>query len=303
MTKYFVLFFALVLYVNTTIAQEMNIKVTVQTLSSINPVANNPSFFKDMEKKISELINTTKWTSDEFADHEKIRGTFLITITEATQGTAFKAEATFQTERPVFSSSYTTPIINVIDKNLSFIYSDLQPLLKTNVTFYDNLSSIISFYMYYALGMDYDTFSNNGGTPYFTMAQEIITSLPSNFAFDEGWRNNGSGRVNRYWLLENLLSPKMRQFRQAFYEYHRLSLDKMYDESDRSRAVMLSAITSIGQANIEYPNTYLVQMFSDAKRDEIIEIFKLGDKGQKEKLKSIMKGMDVSRASKYDVLN
>lgn len=283
--------------------QEMNVKVSVQTLSSINPVSNSASFFKDLEKKISELITTTKWTNDDFTDQEKIRGSFLMTITEANQGSSFKAEIVFQTERPVYSSSYSTPVISIIDKNVSFIYSDLMPLQKTTNTFYDNLSAIISFYMYYALGMDYDTFSNNGGSQYFALAQELIASVPSSFSGDEGWRNDGGGRTNRFWMIENILSPRMRQFRQAYYEYHRLSLDKMYDESDRSRAVMLSAITSIGQANIEYPNTYLVQMFNDAKRDEIIEIFKLGDKGQKDKLKTIMKGIDVFKADKYDVLN
>lgn len=283
--------------------QELNMKVTVNTLPTMNPASVGPTFFKDLEKKIAELINTTKWTNDEFSDQEKIKGSFLMTITEVEQGTAFKAEIIFQTERPVYSSSYTTPIINIIDKNVAFIYNDLQPLQKTTNTFYDNLSSIISFYANYALAMDYDSFSNNGGNPFYSIAQEIISSLPSGVAFDEGWRNNGSSRVNRYWMLENILNPNMRQFRQAFYEYHRLSLDKMYDESDRSRAVLLSALTSIGQAGLEYPNTYLVQMFCDAKRDEIIEIFKLGDKGQKDKLKSIMKGLDVSRSNKYDVLN
>lgn len=284
-------------------AQEFNMKVSVKTLPTMTVASVGPSFFKDLESKIAELLNTTRWTNDEFSDQEKIRGSFNMTITEVDQGTAFRAELIVQTERPVYSSSYSSPMISIIDKNVSFVYADLQPLQKTTNTFYDNLSSIISFYSYYILGLDYDSFSNNGGNTYFALAQEVMTSLPSGVAFDEGWRNTGSGRVNRHWLLENILNPNMRQFRQAYYEYHRLSLDKMFDESDRSRAVLLSALTSIGQANIEYPNSYLIQMFCDAKRDEIIEIFKLGDKGQKDKLKGIMKGMDVSRASKYDVLN
>jgi len=95
----------------------------------------------------------------------------------------------------------------------------------------------------------------------------------------------------------------MRQFRQAYYEYHRLSLDKMYDDAEKSRAILLGALTSMGQANLEYPNTYLVQMFGDAKKDEIVEIFKLGDKGQKTKVKGIMVGMDASKTEKYNVLN
>jgi len=103
--------------------------------------------------------------------------------------------------------------------------------------------------------------------------------------------------------MENVLNPRMRQFRQAFYEYHRLSLDKMYEDTDKSRAIMLSALTSIGQSNIEYPDTYLIQMLGDTKKDEIIEIFKMGDKGQKSKVKAIMVGMDKAKGDKYEVLN
>jgi Domain of unknown function (DUF4835) len=283
--------------------QELNIKVSIVTQGSINSLTNDASLFKDLEKNITEFINTTKWTDDEFEIHEKIRGSLQLTITEEVQPNVFRAELVVQTERPVYNSTYSSPLINLIDKNVSFTFNGLQPLLKTTNTFYDNLSSILSFYVYYIMGMDYDSFSLNGGEQHFQKAQEIITSLPSNYVRDDGWKNDGGGRRNRYWLIENILNPRMRQFRQAFYEYHRLSLDKMYDESDKSRAVMLSALTSIGQANLEYPNTYLIQMFGDAKKDEVVEIFKLGDKGQKVKVKGIMVGMDASKTEKYSVLN
>ncbi|MBL0026642.1 MAG: DUF4835 family protein [Saprospiraceae bacterium] len=248
-------------------------------------------------------MNNTKWGEDDFQPHEKIRGSLQLTITEEVQPTVFKAELVVQTERPVYNSIYTSPMINLIDKNVTFSFNGLQPLFKTNNTFYDNLSSILSFYVYYSLGMDYDSFKMNGGEPYFQKAQEVISSLPSINARDEGWKNDGSGRRNRYWLVENILNPRMRQFRQAYYEYHRLCLDKMYDEPDKSRAVLLSAITSIGQANIDYPNTYIIQMFGDSKKDEIVEIFKIGDRGQKTKVKTIMVGMDPSKTEKYNALN
>lgn len=284
-------------------AQELDFKVTVQTQSSIKSVVNGASFFSDLEKKITDLLNTTKWTEDEYLDTEKIKGNIQITITEAVGGVSFKAELVLQTERPVFNSIYSSPMISIIDKNITFNYTDLQPLTKTTNTFYDNLSSIISFYAFYTIGKDYDSYSINGGDIYFARCQDVLSSLSSGYFNDEGWKNDGGGKRNRYWLLENVLNPRMRQYRQAYYEYHRLSLDKMYDEPEKSRAVMLSALTSIGQANIEYPNTFLVQMFGDAKKDEIIEIFKLGDKGQKTKVKSIMTGMDATKSSKYDVLN
>jgi len=284
-------------------SQELNFKVTVVTQASINSLTNDESLFKDLEKNITEFLNTTKWTEDEYQTHEKIRGSIQLTITEEIQPTVFRAELVIQTERPVFNSTYSSPLINLIDKSVSFPFNGLQPLLKTTNTFYDNLSSILSFYAYYSIGVDYDSFSLNGGETHFLNAQEVITSLPSNYVRDEGWKNDGGGRRNRYWLIENILNPRMRQFRQAYYEYHRLSLDKMYDDAEKSRAILLGALTSMGQANLEYPNTYLVQMFGDAKKDEIVEIFKLGDKGQKTKVKGIMVGMDASKTEKYNVLN
>lgn len=283
--------------------QELEMNVSVLTQASINSLTNDPAFFKELQNSMMEFLNTTKWSDDEFQPLEKIKGTVQLTITEEVQASVFKAELVWQTERPVFRSSYSSPVISLIDKNVAFTYNGLQPLLKTTNTFYDNLSSILSYYVYLTLGMDYDSFSLNGGEPHFLKAQEIITSLPSNYSRDEGWKNDGSGRRNRFWLMENILNPRMRQFRQAFYEYHRLSLDKMYEDADRSRATMLSSLTSMGQANIDYPNSYLIQMFGDAKKDEIIEIFKPGDKGQKTKVKAIMVGMDFTKTSRYEALN
>ena len=266
------------------VAQELNFSVNVITQASLKSLNSDASLFKDLEKNLTEFVNTTKWGEDEVQQHEKIRGSLQITITEEVQPTIFKAEFVFQSERPVFNSTYSSPMISVIDKNVTFAFNGLNPILKTTNTFYDNLSAIVSFYAYYTLGVDYDSFRINGGEPYFQRCMDVITSLPANYAND-------------------VLNPRLRQFRQAYYEYHRLSLDKMFDEPDKSRAILLSAITSMGQANNDYPNTYLMQMFSDTKKDEIVEIFKIGDKGQKTKVKTIMSVIDPSRSDKYNTLN
>ena len=281
-------------------AQELDFKVSLVVQTSTTA---DPTLFKDLENNMREFLNATKWTEDEFQNLEKIRGSLQLTITSEPQPNVFTAELILQTERPVFNSSYSSPILNLIDKNVSFSFSGLQPLLKTTNTFYDNLSSILSYYAYLTIGSDYDSFSLNGGELMFNKAQEIITSLPSNMVRDDGWKNDSGSKRNRYWMVENILNPRMRQFRQAFYEYHRLCLDKMFDDPDKSRAVLLSTLTSIGQANIEYPNSVLLQRFGDAKKDEIVEIFKIGDKGQKTKVSAIMVGIDASKKEKYSVLN
>lgn len=281
-------------------AQELDFKVSLVVQTSTTA---DPTLFKDLENNIREFMNATKWTEDEFQNHEKIRGSIQLTITSEPQPNFFTAELILQTERPVFNSSYSSPVLNLIDKNVAISFTGLQPLLKTTNNFYDNLSSILSFYAYLSIGCDYDSFSLNGGELMFNKAQEIITSLPSNMVRDEGWKNDTGTRRNRFWMIENILNPRMRQYRQAFYEYHRLCLDKMYDDPDKSRAVLLSTLTSIGQANIEYPNSVLLQRFGDAKKDEIVEIFKIGDKGQKTKVSAIMVGIDASKKEKYSVLN
>lgn len=283
--------------------QELNFKVTVDKIPAVSLVKADPQFLPTLAKNIEEFLNTTQWGEDRFKDHEKIKGNLLLIITEETPDRVYKAELSIQTERPVYYSTYVTPILNIKDNFIVFPFNEMSVLQKTSSTFYDNLSSILSFYAYMVIGIDYDSFKVNSGDGFYKKAYDVVQGLPTGFQGDEGWKLDQSSKKNRYWMVENALSPNFRQFRQAFYEYHRQGLDKMYSEPDKSRAVVLSALTSIGQGNLDYPNGYLTQIFSDAKKDEIIEIFKVADKGQKEKVKTIMTGIDISRNRDYDVLN
>ncbi len=284
-------------------AQELNFNVTVDKVPALNLVKADPQFMPNLAKRIEEFFNTTQWSDDRFKDHERIKGNVLLVITEETADRVYKAELSIQTERPVFHATYVTPLINIKDNNIIFPFNEMSVLQKTTNTFYDNLSSILSFYAFMAIGLDYDSFKVNSGDVLYKQANDVVQSLPTGFQGDEGWKIDHSSKRNRYWFVENVLNPQFRQFRQAFYEYHRQGLDRMYTEPDKSRAVVLSALTSIGQGNVEYPNGYLVQVFSDAKKDEIIEIFKVADKGQKEKVKAIMGGIDLGRRRDYEVLN
>jgi hypothetical protein len=283
------------------IAQELNFKVKTQFAPNIRLFSEKAFIENVVGKSIEDLFNNTKWGEDSYKEHEKIKGTVTLNIkSEALQGN-FEAELLIQIQRPVFNSSYETNILSIGDQYVKFVFTETQQVLnKTNNTFTDNLSAIISFYAYLALGLDADTFKVNGGDNYFKKAQEIILSLPAGVSGDSGWTGNKSYGTNRFWALENMQNPVFRQYRQSIYEYHRLGLDKMYDDPDKSRAVILSALTSIGQANLEYPNSYAIELFCNTKNLEIIEIFKIADKGQKDKVKSIMSGMDVQRKQMYD---
>lgn len=295
--------FAWLSIMNVSLAQELNFKVSVEKLPTTTFSRSEPQFLQILQKSIEELLNNTRWGDDVFRDFERIRGNLLLVVTEESEGRVYKAELSIQTERPVFNSNYSTPILKIQDKNVVFGYNEMTVLQKTTNNFNDNLSSILSFYAYYILGMDYDSFKNNGGDAFFRKANEVISSLPASVSGDPGWKNDTSSKRNRYWLVENALNPYFRQFRQAFYEYHRQGLDKMYDETDRSRAVILSSLTSFSQVNKDYLGTYMMQLFCDSKREEIIEIFKVADKGQKGKARTIMSELDSAYRRNYEVLN
>lgn len=282
------------------LSQEFDINVKVITQSTFSVPA---SFFTDLETQLNEFVNTTNWTNDVYQKHERIKGSLQLIIMSENSGSFFAGELIFQTQRPVFNSSYDSPIINLLDRNIAFKYTGVEPILKTTSVYYDNLSSIISYYMYIALALDYDSFSLYGGSSYLELAKEVTGSLPSAVAFDEGWRVDSATKKNRYFILENLLNPNFRPFRQAFYEYHRLAMDNMSTDPARSRAMILSVLGNIGQADADSPNSMIIQVFGDTKRFEIIDVFKVADKGQRTKVTDIMVGMDKAKRNDYKVLD
>lgn len=276
-------------------AQEMNITVQVKAprLQLVDP-----KVFKTLEKEIYEFVNNTRWTDDEFEDFEKIEGNLNVTITEELSQTGFKADFFVQTVRPVFNSNYKTQVLNFVDKGVPFTYRELQPIENSFNNYIDPLSSLLTYYVYLMLGADYDTFEVYGGEDHFRTIQNIIAALPANVSKGTGWDQQGNRR-NRFWIMDNFVNPRMKPMRQAMYELHRLSLDEMHRDADKSRAIMVSALTTIDQVNRAVPNSAIVQMFADSKRSEIIEIFKGASRGQQTKVYEIMVRLDPAQASQY----
>ena len=278
-------------------AQELNI--TVQVVAP-NIATTDPRVFDDMEQNISEFLNGTDWTDDDFEDFEKIEGTLKITVADEISSTAFGGDFFIQSLRPVYNSNYKTQLINYVDQGVIFEYRERQPIRRSEDNYFDNLSSILTFYALTLIAMDYDSFSPRGGDEYWQKANNLLNSIPEAIkSADEKW-NNKIGEQNRFWLIENMLNPRVKPFREAFYEYHRMSLDAMTIDTDRSKAIMTSAITAIGQVEKELPNNMVVQMFTDAKHSEIIEIYKDATRGEQEKVSAIMTAIDPSRADEYN---
>ncbi|MBT8191114.1 MAG: DUF4835 family protein [Bacteroidia bacterium] len=277
-------------------AQELNINVQVKAprLQLVDP-----KVFETLEKEVYEFINNTRWTDDEFEDFEKIEGNLNITITEELSQTSFKADFFVQTIRPVYKSNYKSQVLNFVDKGVPFVYRELQPLENSFNTYIDPLSSLLTYYVYMILGADYDTYSLLGGEPHFKTMQNIISAIPPNLASGSGWDPQGNRR-NRFWTMDNFLNPRLKPLRQAVYEYHRMSMDNMHEDADKSRAILVSALTTIEQVNKSEQNTAIVQMFVDSKRNELIEIFKGASRGQQTKVYGIMVGLDPAQASRYN---
>lgn len=277
-------------------AQELEVNVKV------NPVTvqlADPKVFQDLQAAIQGFMNNQQWTNENYQPEERIKVLLTLSIKQEFSASSFGGELSIQAVRPVYGSTYETPLISHLDKDVTFTYEQFQPLEFSENNYNDNLSSILSFYAYIIIGLDYDSFVPYGGESYFQRAQDVLNAVPQSVsANNKGWRSIDGNR-NRYWIMENILSPRVKNFRQAFYDYHRQALDLMSSDVNIGRALMLEAIEAVTQVNQTYPNAMIVQMFTNAKSDEIVEIYKQGTPTEKNRIVQSMSRIDGSNASKY----
>ncbi len=294
--KYVLLIFFVLGIHHVLFSQELNFSVSINT-QKLQTV--EPQVFETLENTILEFLNNQQWTEDNFENHERIEGNVLLTIQEELSPTSFKATLAIQSSRPIYGSDANTVLINHIDNEVTFEYQQFDPIEFSVNSFNGNLSAVLSFYIHLMIGMDYDSFSPFGGEKYFQIAQDILNNIPQNIsANDVGWSSLKSDN-NRFWIIENILSPRVRPFRQAIYDYHRQALDIMSTDIDTGRKIMADAINNLTQVNQAYPNSIILRMFVNAKSEEIIEIFKRGNRQEKEQVIRALSKIDASNASKY----
>ncbi len=297
MVSYFSRIIVLILIICCTaqrgVTQELNIDVSVNAPAL--KVA-DPRTLKTLEKAIQEFFNDRKWTSDDYESEELIEGAIQFNITDDPSASTFVADMYISTGRPVYNSTYSSPVLNHVDRSISFTYNDGDPLRDNRSNFSDNLSSILTYYAYIILGFDYDTFSPMGGEEHFKTANNVLANIPPNISNqDRSWSSLGGDR-NRYWLIENVLNARMKRYRQAMYDYHRKGLDKIETDVSTSKAIMFSAIKEVSAVNEVYPNTMLLQMFSNSKRAEILEVFKNSVKSEQRRVFDIMANIDPAQS-------
>lgn len=279
-------------------AQELNCTVTI---NSDQIQGTNKSVFDQLQQSITEFINNNRWTNLTFAQNEKIECSMMI-IVNAVQDNVYACELQLQSRRPVYGSSYNSPLINFRDNNFVFTYQEFDRIEHQQNTFTTNLTAMLAYYCYLILGIDFDSYSRLGGTPFFQQCEQIVTMAQSaslQTGEQSGWRAFDSNR-NRYALINNLMDEAFKKYREFFYEYHRLGLDEMSQNVANARARIANGIPVLREANRARPATYVINTFLDAKSDELVNIFQRGTDAEKKQVYEILMDIDPTRQNTYD---
>jgi hypothetical protein len=278
----------------TSVAQELRCTVTVNA----NQVeTSDRGIFKEMKNSIEQFMNSRKWTNDTYKQHERINCNLLITITKMPAIGSFAATVQVQSARPVFNTNYTSLLFNFADRDWEFEYIESMNLEYNDNTYTSNLTSMLAVYAYLILGVDYDSFSELGGTPYFQRALSVVNNAQqSNLP---GWQSLGSNR-NRYWIVENFNNSQMIDVRKAIYAYHRLGLDTFDKNPDQSREVILKGLRDIKKVRDINPNAILIISFFDAKGKELANLFSSGPIQVRREAYDIITAIDPSNRSSYE---
>ncbi|HWB63014.1 MAG TPA: DUF4835 family protein [Chitinophagales bacterium] len=279
-------------------AQEFKCNVTVNA-QKIGGV--DPSVFQNMQTSLNEFMNTRAFTNDVFAPEERIECSMFVFIESSPSQDVYNAKITIQSSRPVFNSSYNSPMFNYIDNDCQIGYVQNQSLDFSVNQYNSNLTSILGFYAYVMLGMDYESFGKGGGAKYFAIAEQIMNNVPTNAPDAKGWRPF-DGTRNRYWLINNMQSSKYDAFKKALYDYHFAGLDNFYDKPVLARQNIMNALDKLEQISKENPNGILLSVFFQAKSDELVGIFSGADFSEKVKAVGYLRQIDPSNSTKYEKL-
>lgn len=274
-------------------AQELQCTITV---NADKIPSSNKQIFKTLENSLNEFVNQKRWTNFKYEPQERINCNLTLTILEQS-GDDFKGHIQIQSSRPVYNSTYLTPVFNFKDDNFSFQYTEFEPLQFNENNFESNLVSVVSFYVYTVLGMDADTFVLNGGTLFFTKAQNIVVQAQqSGYA---GWNQN-DGSKTRFIMIDNVLSPTYNLFRTAMYTYHLKGLDVMHKDKKQAKQKIAESIGFLKTIYDSRPSAFLLRVFMDSKADEIVNIFSDGPNYDTFKLKEDLLKISPLNAGKWN---
>ena len=275
-------------------SQEFRCNVSV---SSSRVEGTYKQVFESMRTDIYEFMNNRKWSDNVFTTDERIECTIFIQITDQISTDEFKGTMQVQLNRPVFNSSYTSPLLNIKDNDIQFRYVEFQTMEFDETSNSNALTNLLAYYADIILGFDYDTYSPLGGSAYFQKARDIVNR--SQNAREKGWRAF-EGNFNRFWLIENLTNKAYGPFRELLYRYHRLGLDLMADKPDIGRSEIADVLKNMQRVYRSKPDTYINRLFFDAKSDELVNVFSKGSTDEKGRVMVILTECDPSNSGKYE---
>jgi len=280
-------------------AQELkcNIQINSQKISGTNRTV-----YQTLQTAIYEFMNNTSWTNHVYSIDERIECNIVINLNEQLGSDEYKGTIQVQSRRPVFNTSYNTTTLNFLDNYFDFRYLEFNKLEFSETTHLSNLTSVLAFYAYIILGIDYDSYSLMGGTEYFEKAEKILNNAQN--ATETGWKAYEGNRKNRYWMVENILSEKYRPIREVYYRYHRLGLDIMNEKLIEGRAEIVECMATIQKVFRDKPDPYMfyMQLFFDAKNDELVSLFSESFASEKSRVVNILTEIDNANASKYKAI-
>jgi hypothetical protein len=294
----FLSFFFLISLALTARSQELNCQVSVITDARLEVTSVEKEVFDQLKQTIYDLMNTTQWTKDKFKVEERINCNIQIQINKIPSSGVYEGSMQIQSSRPAYNSSYNTTVFNFQDDDIQFAYSRNAVLVYAPNQFRDNLTSILAFYAYFMIGMDYDSFSLKGGTPYFNEAQQIVSNAQVSPA--PGWKSNEQGKRNRFYLVDNVLHQLFEPLRECTFEYHRNGLDVLYDDKLKGRKAMYDALNKLSKVVAARPNSVNLLNFVQSKREELKGLYSDAEVKEKNEIVNLLKRLDPANASRYE---
>jgi hypothetical protein len=282
-------------------AQELQANVTVLA-QRVGPSVDH-KIFQTLQSALYNFLNGRKWSNEAFQSNEKIAANFLINISSSGDNNTFQATLTVQAGRPVYNSSYQSPLINFEDPSFSFRYVEYQSLdfnenrVQGSEPFAANLTAELAYYVYLILGLNFDSFSLRGGDPYFQKALNIVNNAPDSRDIT-GWKAF-DGIRNRYWLIENLTNSKYALVHDAYYSYYRTGMDQLYDKEADGRSAILNALNMLNTVNSDNPNSMILQFFFLGRSTEVSKVFQKSGPDEKSRALDLLTRLDISNINKY----
>jgi hypothetical protein len=297
MYKFLILFVWSLLILSKGFAQEFNCRVKI---NDQQVQISDKSIFRSLEQRLQEFINNTKWTNEPIATQERIDLNIEIILTGYDQNTyEYRASAIIQSRRPVFGSNYNTTLLSFNDENWDFKYQEQDRLEFQDGQYLGDLSSLMSFYAYYVLGLDFDSFALEGGTTFYNKAFQIA-NLAQQTSARAGWKPFERTIRTRYNLIDNILNERFRPLRNAYYIYHRKALDQFAKDPFQGRKQIMMALEQVKKVFKISPNTVMLLVFFDAKSDELVNIFKGAEEIEKPKVIELLNEINIANISKYE---